>query len=168
MPATYEPIASTTLGSNAATYTFSSIPATFTDLVVVAVARSSRTQDQFDAMTIRFNSDSANNYSNTSIAYGPTSFRNTGASSAAVGRLTPAFAGSTPHLLMAQIMSYANTSVYKTFLGTGASTAENFGTDRTVGLWRSTAAISSVTLIAVNASNFVAGSTFSLYGIKAA
>ena len=42
MPATYEPIATTTLGSAATNITFSSIPATYTDLRLVLVARSDR------------------------------------------------------------------------------------------------------------------------------
>jgi hypothetical protein len=37
MPATYEPIATTTLGTAAAFITFSSIPATYTDLRLVIV-----------------------------------------------------------------------------------------------------------------------------------
>jgi hypothetical protein len=38
MPATYEPIATTTLGTAAATITFSSIPATYSDLMQIQEA----------------------------------------------------------------------------------------------------------------------------------
>ena len=43
MPATYEPIATTTLGSAQATVTFSSIPGTYTDLVLITNSRSDST-----------------------------------------------------------------------------------------------------------------------------
>jgi hypothetical protein len=64
MAPTYEPIATTTLGTAAASITFSSIPATYTDLrlVVVAKAVSASTLD------VRFNNDSGTNYSKTEIS----------------------------------------------------------------------------------------------------
>ncbi len=61
MPTTYEPIATTTLGSAAATITFSTIPATYTDLRVVWVG----TVTVADSAGMRFNSDSGTNYSRT-------------------------------------------------------------------------------------------------------
>jgi hypothetical protein len=42
------------------------------------------------------------------------------------------------------------------------------GVDAIVGLWRSTAAINSITLDLLGTRIISAGSTFSLYGIKAA
>lgn len=62
-------------------------------------------------------------------------------------------------------MNYANTNVYKTGLGSVQST--QWDSTKTVGLWRSTAAITSVTYFTTGA-NFTVGSTFSIYGIKAA
>ena len=59
MPATYEPIASTTLGSAAATISFSSIPGTFTDLVVVLFTGT--THGDNEVMQLTFKSDTASN-----------------------------------------------------------------------------------------------------------
>jgi hypothetical protein len=67
-----------------------------------------------------------------------------------------------------QIMSYSNTSVFKTTLTSCASTASgNMWVGRMVGLWRSTSAINTVTAL-LSASNYRSGTVFSLYGIKAA
>jgi hypothetical protein len=64
-------------------------------------------------------------------------------------------------------MNYKNTTNYKTTIGRGSSAA-NFA-DAQVSLWRDTSAINSVTvLLGAGTSNFSVGSTFTLYGIKAA
>ena len=72
-----------------------------------------------------------------------------------------------------QINNYANTSVYKTALIRGNSinpstSASNATT--LVGLWRSTAAINSITIYSEGGGSYyiASGSTFTLYGIKAA
>ena len=64
MPTTYEPIATQTLGSAAATITFSSIPATYTDLRLVLVGTSTISANP----KINFNSDTATNYSQTILS----------------------------------------------------------------------------------------------------
>ena len=61
MAATYEPIATTTLGSAASSITFNSIPATYTDLRVVLVGTTTATANCW----LTFNSDGATNYSDT-------------------------------------------------------------------------------------------------------
>ena len=64
MAATYSPIATYTVsGSAVASYTFSSIPSTYTDLVLRISARTSVTGQTFDNIEIQFNNDSATNYS---------------------------------------------------------------------------------------------------------
>ena len=60
-------------------------------------------------------------------------------------------------------MNYANTTTFKTYLARYNATSTQLSDE--VALWRSTAAINSITLTAVSA-NFNAGSTFTLYGIK--
>ena len=60
MATTYEPIATNTLGSAAANITFSSIPATYTDLRVVVVALTTNNNWNIE---LRLNSDSSTLYS---------------------------------------------------------------------------------------------------------
>ena len=62
-------------------------------------------------------------------------------------------------------MNYSNTSTYKTVIG--KDNAASIETDAYVGLWRSTAAINTIK-ISIGSSTFIAGSTFTLYGISCA
>jgi len=165
---TYEPIATTTLTSAVSEVSLSSIPSTYTDIIVVVTATT--TADNAD-IQMYFNSD------NTSGLYSKTQLEGTG-STAVSGRTSGAnFIGLTsnlgvddtnPSIIILQFNNYSNTTTFKTVLSretmwhSGAS-----GTALRVGLWRNTAAISSITL-KVNGSTWKSGSTFTLYGIKAA
>jgi len=159
--ATYEPIATTTLSSAASSITLSSIPATYTDLRVVLICLESATASVF----YTFNSDTAANYSRTGL-YGDgstaTSFSNTGSSS---NRLFVGSGNSTiPALGTVDIFSYAG-STFKTSLATEASDLNGSGySSRIVNLWRSTSAITSITL-SPSSGNFNTGTTATLYGI---
>jgi hypothetical protein len=166
MPRTYEPITSQTLGSSAASVTFSDIPATYTDLVIVCFAKSTGAASSAGG-TLRLNSDTGSNYSHT-ILYGTgsaaASIRGAGDRMRVFGDIpTGEFTATT-----IQLMSYANTNVNKTVLSSYADAGALVA--RIVGLWRSTAAITSVSLFSndAGADSFASGSTFSLYGIKAA
>ena len=162
MAKTYEPIQSTTLGSAAASVTLSSIPGTFTDLVLVM---SGYTSINDRAIKAQVNGDTGANYSHTNVlgySGGAISQRN---SSATFWYIANNWVSSANCTTVAHFMSYANTNVYKTTLSAEASAASV--ACRVVGLWRSTAAITSITLFP-STGNFVAGSTFSLYGIKTA
>ena len=71
--------------------------------------------------------------------------------------------------LIVNIQNYANSTTYKTTLSRVNNAAN--GTGAIVGLWRNTAAITSFTLNMMKAGvayDFTTGSTFTLYGIKAA
>jgi hypothetical protein len=61
-------------------------------------------------------------------------------------------------------MNYSNTTTYKTILA--RSNNAGIGLDAIVSLWRSTAAINTVNVLADT--NFEAGTSFTLYGIAAA
>jgi hypothetical protein len=70
MAITYEPIATTTLGSAAADVTFTSISGTYTDLVLVAVTQIGSSGDY---LGVQFNSDTGTNYSRTRLSGNGTS-----------------------------------------------------------------------------------------------
>ena len=160
---TYTPIATTTLGSAASSYTFSSIPGTYTDLVLIL---STKTSSSGAGVSVRFNGDTGSNYSWTEI-----SGNGSAASSARGTNTTSIFnCGSTSTAdFQAGIMSfnnYSNTTTYKTVLSRGQDTTNGYVQSH-VGTWRSTAAINSVTVLA-NSGNLTTGCTFTLYGIAAA
>ena len=168
MPTTYEPIATTTLGSAQSSVTFSSISGSYTDLVLVcsAVAASGG-----PSLRIRFNGDSGSNYSQTNIAgdgSAASSGRETSITSAYAGYAAlNQTAGSTNSIV--HIMNYSNTTTFKTLLERSNNAADR--TEASVNLWRNTSAITSIELAAGSAfpgANLSSGSTFTLYGIKAA
>jgi hypothetical protein len=161
--ATYEPITTQTLGS-AATITFNSIASTWTDLKIVAVMQEDLYNQEF---CIKFNNDTTSTYSWTQLkGDGSTasSSRNTNDSNGIRAINT---SNAQWGLAEVNIFSYAG-STYKTVLTKGSSDQNGSGQTRvTVGLWRSTAAITSIQLDSIGLA-FKAGSTFTLYGIKAA
>jgi len=166
MPSTYEVISATTVGTAAQTVTLSSIPATYTDLVVVVNAQASVQSDLY----LTFNGDTSAVYSNTTLYGDGTSAgsrRDTRGNAYMVltyyGAVTTT-AGNSVHTI--NVMNYANTTTHKTVL-TRANAASS-GVDASVGLWGSTAAITSITFDLPSTRTFSAGSTFTLYGIKAA
>ena len=169
MPAgsTYTPIATTTLGSSAASYTFSSIPSSYTDLILVAqtiVTSGSSFSDVF----LRFNGDTGSNYSNTYLlGLSPSSSVSGRAANVTVADCGYLSANSgNPNTRIIQIMNYSNTTTNKTIISRGASV--NSGqTIAYANLWRNTAAINSV-LIYPQSGNYAAGTTLTLYGIAAA
>ena len=161
MASTYTPIATTTLGSTATSYTFSSIPATYTDLVLV-YSGNQASQDNF---SLQFNSDTASNYSVTTM-YGNGSVASSQRFSSASSIYGPILDATTQSNLVAQIPNYSNATTYKTIVMRGDSTS--FRTTATVGLWRSISAITTIKCQTLSGGNFNIGSTFSLYGIAAA
>ena len=169
MPATYEPIATTTLGTAAATITFSSIPATYTDIRLVFVSNNTRSAGGGYSLII--NGDSGANYSQTTLSgNGSTAVSNRQTSANQIDGWNDQFGSTnTAMRLLAtyDFMSYAG-STYKTCLVTGSYDYNGSGsTLRFVNLWRNTAAITSLTLNAIFAStNFAVGTTATLYGIK--
>lgn len=156
---TYEPIATTTLSSAASSITFSSIPGTYTDLILIAnVVAASTTY-----ISGQVNGDTGTNYSSTYIdgsGSSGTTGRTTNATSYGSARTNP------DSVTTIQYMNYSNTTTYKTILEkiSTAGSGVNFWT----ATWRNTAAITSITLFTDSANNWSAGSTFTLYGITAA
>ena len=160
---TYVAIASNTLGTTASSITFSSISSSYTDLVIVCNPTGAGTGD----VSMYVNGDTSAIYSRTVIDGNGTSAvsaRSTGATYILLN-YNGATTTANPNYYAVNVMNYANTTTYKTILCRQSNAAN--GVAATVGLWRSTAAITSIT-VQVSGTGFASGSTFSLYGILAA
>jgi hypothetical protein len=175
MPATYEPIATTTLGSAASSYTFSSIPATYTDLRVVVYWK----LDVAYYPSIRLNGNSSTVYSYTSLRGNGSSVSTQRDTSKTEGRLVTGIQTSnlSPAFVTFDIFNYTNATQNKTILATLSN--DRNGTDavgpgtvaRDVILCRITSAITSLTLLGDSVytpNNLAAGTIATLYGIKVA
>jgi len=163
MPLTYTPIATQTLSSAASSVTFSSISGSYTDLVLVTTAKNA-TGAQY-RLQLSFNGDRGTSiYSVTKLTGNGTTATSSRATNATYGAILIGTIGSTNFdNAITHIMNYANTTTYKTVLSRGNETAAEVNAE--AGLWRSTAAITSLTLDLETSINFSIGSTFSLYGI---
>jgi len=162
MPTTYEPIATSTLGSAQASVTFSGIPQTYTDLVVV-VSSPSASASAYSALTV--NGDNGSNYSFTRL-YGTGSAAGSNRGSNMTYWQTQYLYSSGTYLnAICHFMNYSNTTTNKTMIERYNDAA--YEVDAQVNLWRSTAAITSITFSRVSG-NYATGSTFTIYGIKAA
>lgn len=164
MPAgsTYSTIATTTVSSAANTVTLSSIPSTYTDLILIVAGTTSAGTTH--SVTIRVNGDTGNNYSVTLLdgnGSATASYRESNQSNLNLGIFaTPNQSNSIFHF-----QNYANTTTHKTVLGRGNN--PNGYVRLGVGVWRNTAAINSVSIFN-GATTFAVGTTMTLYGIAAA
>lgn len=163
MARTYDSIASSTSTGSSNTITFSSIASTYTDLIISGIIKGTNANDAY----LRYNSDTGSNYSDTTLrGTGTTasSVRNTNAVGIDLGAISTIGATDVANLTI-HIFNYSSTSVNKTCL-----VRFNLASNQTLlltGLWRSTSAITSLSLFN-RGGNWVSGTTFALYGIKAA
>jgi len=164
MPAgsTYSTIATQTLGGSSSSVSFSSIPSTYTDLVLIIDG----TVGSNCGIQMQFNSDSGSNYTFTRMTGDGT----TASSDRSVSNTFMElgfYVSSTRNMNIVQIMNYANTTTFKTVLNRANAQSVNIGTQLYAELWRKTPeAINSISLSA--SGNFSTGSIFTLYGIAAA
>ena len=163
MASTYTPIATQTVtGSSTVSVTFSSIPSTYTDLIIVTQYKSVSN----NYLQMRFNGDTASNYSRTELTGNGTSATSSRFSNEAYAYVSSLYAPTGEwETAISQINNYSNATTYKTMISRVNS--PSVGVNATVNLWRSTSAINTVLITAVG-SGYDVGSTFTLYGIKAA
>lgn len=166
MTITYEAIESTTLGSAQASVTIGSggtIPQGYTDLVLIYSAKVSAAAD----IGIYFNGVTGTNYSTTYLSGNGSAAQSARLSNR--GSIEADYNGypdsTNFNVQVFNIMNYSNTTTFKTTISRSSNAST--GTDAVVGLYRDTAAITSITLDPIGAATFSTGTTFSLYGIKA-
>jgi len=172
MPVTYKKIASVTVGSGgAANIEFTSIPGTYTDLLVKLSARTDRANTASD-IYVEFNGNTSAIYSMRRLYGTGTGAASDSLSSNSKGGFVGVAVGST-----ATASTFGNTEFYipnyagstnKSFSGDGVN--ENNATAALstliASLWANTAAITSIKILCFNSSNFVQHSTATLYGIS--
>jgi hypothetical protein len=170
MAVTYKLIETITVGSGgAATIEFTSIPQTYTDLVLLLSCRSNRAANINDGVVMKFNGNS--------LGYSERAIEGNGSAASS-------FTGGTTGLILNQIPAatstasvFSNNSVYiPNYSGstnksisieyvqeTNATTALS---GMTAALWSNTAAITSIALTLVSGTLYLQHSSASLYGIK--
>lgn len=170
MPSTYKLISSNVLSSSAASVTFSAIPSTFRDLVLRASARDAAAAVDTTGFLVAYNTDTtftANSFTRV-YAAGTTAYSDNGTASGNISYQAGATAtantfGSSeiyiPSYTASQNKPVLNFSVAETNSATSARVAAF------AGLWRNTAAITTITITPFSGGNFAAGSSFYLYGL---
>jgi hypothetical protein len=172
MPVTFQKIAAVTVGAGgAASMDFTSIPGTYTDLVIKVSARDGRAIVAA-SIVLQINGSTASSGSYRRIyGDGTSAFSDSDVSQTVVqsghsdGNNATA---STFGNVEIYIPNYAGTSNNKSISSDGV--AETNGTTTfmslVAGLWANTAAITQVTIKPATAVNFLQYSTATLYGIK--
>ena len=157
---TYTPIASQTLTSSAASVTFSSIPGTYRDLVLVA---NGIADDVSRFMMCRLNSDTGSNYNYVAMWGDGSSATSSSTSGDSLVRLT-IDGGSTRKQAIMNLMDYSVTDKHKSMLIRGDVPQSH--TVAWANRWASTSAVTSITVL-MSGGSLQTGSTFSLYGVAA-
>lgn len=165
LPGDFESIATST-PSGTGTVTFSSIPSTFTHLQIRGIFSASVASRN---IVIQFNSDTGTNYSWHELSCtGTTVGASSGINSTVMYVASAANTTSSlnPCAFIIDILDYANTNKYKTLRSfNGADINGSGGVFLDSGFWRSTSAITSVT-VNLNSGNYQTGSNIALYGIR--
>ena len=152
---TYIALATTTLSSAASGVTFTSIPSSYRDLVLVFTGTTS------SGFRVQLNNDTGSNYTTTAM----------GGSGSGTGAVTEAAAFAQPTYwanfttlgsMIIHFQDYSVTDKHTTFL----ARANGSWVVASANRWANTAAVHTINIQDASA-NVGAGSTFSLYGIEA-
>lgn len=167
-------ISETILGASAGSISFATIPQTYRTLVFVLSLRTDRVAE-VDIPVIQFNGDTGNNYDYAYISANDTTVSSDGVRGAAniwAGLCEAASStASAFSSIVIFIPSYADTNMFKTVIVPPSGVFGNVSADTDAfirvnyGKWRSTAAITSVTIDQNTGPNYVQFSRAALYGI---
>ena len=155
-------MATVSLSGATSSLTFSSIPATYRDLIVVFLGAGSTDLEG----RIRLNSDTGSNYNYVRMSGSGSAATSTSATSQTSGFVSAIAKATTTGALQLNIniMDYSATDKHTTIISRADQAAN--GTEAFANRWANTAAVTSVQIL-TSTGNFAAGSTFSLYGVIA-
>lgn len=160
---TYTPLANITLGSSAASVTFSSISQAYRDLVLVVQAATGSANTN---LRIRLNSDSGANYNFVTMAGSGSATAST--SSAGDTLFAPGYPnydlGTGLSDAIIHFMDYSATDKHKSMLA--RTDRPDAQVTAAAGRWASTSAVTGITVY-VAATTFNAGTSLALFGIAA-
>ena len=169
----YDLIETTILGSAASSVTFSSLAtyaSTYKHLQIRYVGRTNRADDNAQPV-IRFNADSGSNYDYHGLEGWNNAVNSVATINASGMNLGYSFSGTSSGTNVfgagvVDILDAYSTTKNKTIraLNGQSSDARKF-VHLNSGLWRNTSSVTSITILSSN-NDLVAGSRFSLYGIK--
>lgn len=169
MSKTWEKIATSTASNGAGSVSLSGISSSYTDLKVIGKWAQNATNYN---LQFRVNNDTTTNYNWRMMTVGGS---NNATSTYAIDsnnvNFTDTLGGIAVTSIFAtfelDIFDYANTNIFKSFIGKTGVANQNQGRfgSFTGGLWRDTSAITSLQFIMLS-SGFTGGSIFSVYGLK--
>lgn len=159
LPSTMTPIATNTLATATASISFSNIPQIYTDLVLVV--RGGTTASA--ASKVNLNNVTSGIYANTRFWGDGTSAASDRANNS--GEMYTGGGWFSEGMFVVNILNYNNTTTHKPMLSRYSNPSNYTFFNYTT--WMSTAAVTSIQ-VGLNTSTYVSGSTFTLYGIKAA
>lgn len=170
----FEHLSTTTLGSDAASVAFTSISSAYEHLQLRMAVKSTQGTAGSLIVRIQFNSDTGTNYSHQGLdGYQST---DTQREAAGVDEIA-VYGGGTDTMnvhqfggIIVNIHDYANTSKFTSVRSMGTNIADGTSNEESIvsltgGVWESTAAVSSITLLS-NVGDFKTNSEFSLYGMR--
>jgi hypothetical protein len=174
----YESIATVLVGSGgSSSISFTSIPSTYKHLQIRALSRGTDAGNGGIGIRMRFNNDTASNYSwhlltgfqgasgGISAGAGTSQSSMLVSEQPSAGNGASIFAG-----FITDVLEYSNTNIYKTTRSlsgydiNGSTSGYNY-MDFISSNWRSTSAVNQIDLFC-SAGNFAQYSSFALYGIK--
>ena len=164
-------IATVTLGSNASSITFNSIPSVYKHLQIRGISKDTRTGTGAQSLIFQLNSDTGANYAQHGLSGDGSSASSFGSASASNGRIgeepTSDSASQLFGASIIDILDYQNTNKYKTIRALNGNDRNGSGTIYlSSSLWMNTAAVTSIKIYTTNSENLVTNSTFALYGIQ--
>jgi hypothetical protein len=166
----YELIESRILTSTASSVVFSGLATyagVYKHLQIRCLAKTTDTVPGFYSTAIRFNGDTAANYSNHLLRGNGSSVASSAGASVTRMVISDASIGSEPFAMgVADILDAYSTTKNKTLRSFAGMVKSDFKfVELWSGSWRNTAALTSITLFH-DGTNMATGSRFSLYGIK--
>jgi len=170
-PSSFESIATVTASGGETSLSFTSIASTYKSLQIRGLSRRADSGTTISTDALRFNSDTAANYTTHRLS-GDGATATAGGNGGATEIVFSRGAGATATAgifgaVIADIIDYASTTKYKTVRSLTGFDINASGSNIYLysGAWLSTSAITSITIYA-NGNTIAAGETYALYGIK--